>query len=171
MTIPDFIATSCLSVVSNPSPHLIVVLDEVQRKYDGLVKAFPFGRHHYAIKANPHPDILKLLQSLGSYFECASINEIRMCLAANVKPENILYGNPIKKVSEIVEAYEKGIRQFVFDSELELDKIVLHAPGSEVLCRIITDGSGAISPLSVKFPGSILINSKSIKSSSSMILI
>lgn len=150
MAIP-YPTASYFSDITHPTPHLVVVLDEVRKKYSSLVKAFPTGKHHYAIKANPHPDILRLLHSLGGYFECASINEIRMCLAVGIKPEDILYGNPIKKVGEIVEAYAKGIQQFVFDSELELEKIARHAPGSEVICRIITDGSGAVSPLSIKF--------------------
>lgn len=150
MAVPGYISRY-FDALSVPTPHLIVVLEKVESKYRELVKAFPEGKHHYAIKANPHPDILQRLHSLGCSFECASINEIRICLASNIHPDDILYGNPIKKVSEIIESYAKGIRQFVFDSEMELEKLAMHAPGSKVLCRIITDGSGALSPLSIKF--------------------
>ena len=133
------------------TPHLVIILDKVKEKLQALQAAMPLAHHHYAIKANPHPDVLKRLKALGAFFKCASINEIDMCIEAGAKPEDILYGNPLKKVSEIKEAYERGIRQYVFDADLELDKLIAHAPGSRVLCRIITDGLGAVSPLSIKF--------------------
>lgn len=133
------------------TPHLVVSLDRVRDKFHALCAAMPQARHHYAIKANPHPDILRQIRALGGYFECASIPEIDRCLGAGAKPEDILYGNPLKKASEIVAAYERGIRQYVFDAQLELEKLIEHAPGAKVICRIITNGSGAVSPLSIKF--------------------
>lgn len=133
------------------TPHLVVSLDVVEQKYRALDDAMPSAHHHYAIKANPHPDILKKLRELGSYFECASIQEIQMCLEVGVAASDILYGNPIKKISEIKQAFALGVEQYVFDAALELEKLVEHAPGAKVVCRITTDGSGAVSPLSVKF--------------------
>lgn len=111
----------------------------------------PQARHYYAIKANPHPQILNSLVSMGGYFEVASIGEIDMCLEAGAPPEKILYGNPLKKEKEILAAYRRGIREFVFDEFSELQKIARVAPGSRVICRIIADGKGAVSPLTVKF--------------------
>lgn len=133
------------------TPHLVVSLEKVKEKFNALREAMPHVHHHYAIKANPHPDILQNIHELGGYFECASIPEIDMCLVAGAKAEDILYGNPLKKTSEISAAYERGIRQFVFDAELELEKLIEHAPGARVICRIVTTGSGAVSPLSIKF--------------------
>lgn len=133
------------------TPHLVVSLDKVEEKFNALRAAMPLAHHHYAIKANPHPDILRKVLELGGYFECASIPEIDMCLAAGARPDAILYGNPLKKASEIKAAYERGIRQYVFDAELELEKLIEHAPGAKVICRIVTTGSGAVSPLSIKF--------------------
>ncbi len=95
--------------------------------------------------------MLKTLADLGGYFEVASVNEIDFCLNAGVSPEHILYGNPLKKEREIAEAYKRGIREYVFDEYSELEKISRAAPGSRVLCRIIADGKGAVSPLTIKF--------------------
>lgn len=134
-----------------PTPHLVVSLDRVREKFQALRTAMPKAHHHYAIKANPHHDILRALHAEGCYFECASLPEIEMCLAAGAQAEDLLYGNPLKKVSEIKAAYARGVRQFVFDAEQELEKLIIHAPGAKVICRIITDGLGAVSPLSVKF--------------------
>lgn len=144
--VSDFINT-----YTGNTPHLVLSLSKVREKYAALNNAMPQARHHYAIKANPHPDVLRLLVELGGYFECASVSEIDMCLTAGAKPQDILYGNPLKKVSEIKAAHERGICQYVFDAELELEKIIAHAPGAQVICRIVTDGIGAIAPLSIKF--------------------
>lgn len=150
MEIPASVS-SFISQYKGNTPHLVVSIDKVREKFVALHNAMPQARHHYAIKANPHPEILRHLQELGGYFECASITEIDMCLEAGAKPEDILYGNPLKKVSEITAAYARGIRQYVFDADLELEKLIFHAPGAKVICRIITDGIGAVSPLSIKF--------------------
>lgn len=145
-SVSDFI-----SDYTGDTPHLVVSLDKVDENYITLHSAMPEAHHYYAIKANPDRDILRRIQKQGGYFECASIPEIDMCLEVGVKPVNILYGNPLKKASEIQAAYARGIRQYVFDAEQELEKLIAYAPNSKVLCRIITDGVGAVSPLSVKF--------------------
>ncbi len=150
MNIPSSVS-SFIQNYQGHTPHLVVLLDKVKEKFGALSASMPQARHHYAIKANPHPDILRQVQALGGYFECASIPEIDMCLEAGAKAEDILYGNPLKKASEIAAAYARGIRQYVFDAELELEKLISHAPGAKVICRITTDGMGAVSPLSIKF--------------------
>lgn len=133
------------------TPYLAIDLAIVEHNYARLLAAMPEALHHYAIKANPHPDVLRRLNSLGGWFEVASVNEIECCLQAGVAPEKILYGNPLKKAAEIAKAYQLGIRRFVFDNILELQKIAVHAPQSSVICRIVTTGEGAVSPLTIKF--------------------
>lgn len=134
-----------------PTPYLLIDLDIVAYNYVRLCKAMPKARHYYAIKANPESQVLKTLIDLGGYFEVASVQEIDMCLAVGVPPEKILYGNPLKKEKEIEAAFVRGIREYVFDEYSELEKIARAAPGSKVICRIIADGKGAVSPLTIKF--------------------
>ena len=107
----------------------------------------------YAVKANPHPDILSLLAAEGAYFDCASFQEITIVLAAGGHPSNICFGSTLKKVTDIADAYKVGVRYFTFDAREELQKIADHAPGSNVCCRILTNdsGTGAQWPLSRKF--------------------
>jgi ornithine decarboxylase len=111
----------------------------------------PFARIFYAVKANPDPKILSTLGLLGSSFDCASVAEIEMALAAGAGPQDISFGNTIKKESDISRAFALGVRLFAFDSEAELRKLVRSAPGSDVFCRILTSGEGAEWPLSRKF--------------------
>jgi ornithine decarboxylase len=79
------------------TPCLVVDLDIVADAYRKLRTAVPTAGIYYAIKANPAPEILKLLVRLGSSFDTASVNEIDMVLAAGGSADRISYGNTIKK--------------------------------------------------------------------------
>ncbi|MCB1465009.1 MAG: ornithine decarboxylase, partial [Nitratireductor sp.] len=78
-------------------PCLVIDLDQVRRNYDAFRHALPESAIYYAVKANPHPEILRLLAGAGSNFDCASVAEINMALAAGATPDRISYGNTIKK--------------------------------------------------------------------------
>lgn len=140
-----------LKAFEGETPCLVLDLDKVDDNLSRLQACMPHAQHYYAIKANPNSDVLKTLCRNGSYFEVASVNEIQMCLDAGVKPDRILYGNPLKKSRQIRTAWDMGITQFVFDNIIELEKIAAAAPGAKVICRIIADGHGAVSPLTIKF--------------------
>jgi ornithine decarboxylase len=133
------------------TPFLVVDLDRVAENYQAMVAAFPQARIFYAIKANPAPQILRLLVSLGAHFDAASWEEIALCLEAGAAPERISFGNTIKKASAIRRAHEAGITLFVFDSAEELAKIAENAPGARVFCRLIVATEGAAFPLARKF--------------------
>lgn len=134
-----------------PTPCLVLDLAVVEENYHALANAMPDARIYYAVKANPAPEILALLARLGSHFDCASVTEIDLVQAMGVEPERISYGNTIKKQSDIAAAFARGVQQFAFDSEAELDKIAAVAPGARVFCRILTSNEGADWPLSRKF--------------------
>ena len=130
---------------------MVVDLDIVRDNYTAFERALPDTRVFYAVKANPAPEILELLARLGSSFDCASVAEIEMALAAGAGPERISFGNTIKKERDVAAAFELGVRLFAVDCEAEVDKIARAAPGSQVFCRILCDGAGADWPLSRKF--------------------
>ena len=132
-------------------PCLVVDLDIVRENYLGFARALPDTRVFYAVKANPAPELLSLLASLGSCFDTASLVEIEQALVAGASPERISFGNTIKKERDIARAFEMGIRLFAVDSAAEVEKIARVAPGSKVFCRILCDGAGAEWPLSRKF--------------------
>jgi ornithine decarboxylase len=133
------------------TPCLVIDLDVVADNYRRLRTAVPRAGIYYAVKANPAPEILKLLAKLGSSFDTASVNEIDMVLATGATAERISYGNTIKKKVDIAAAYGRGVRLYAFDSDAELGKIADAAPGSRVFCRILTSGVSADWPLSRKF--------------------
>ncbi len=132
-------------------PCLVVDLEVVRKNYDAFARVMPDSRIFYAVKANPAPEVLSLLASLGSAFDAASVAEIEMVLATGAGPERISYGNTIKKERDIARAFALGVRLFAVDCVEEVEKIARAAPGAKVFCRILTDGVGAEWPLSRKF--------------------
>jgi ornithine decarboxylase len=132
-------------------PCLVVDLDVVRDNYRAFAKALPDSRVFYAVKANPAPELLSLLVSLGSCFDTASVAEIEMVLAAGATAERISFGNTIKKERDIARAFALGVRLFAVDCKAEVEKIARAAPGAKVFCRFLFGCAGAEWPLSRKF--------------------
>ncbi len=132
-------------------PCVVVDLDIVRDNYEAFAKSLPDTSVYYAVKANPAPEILSLLESLGSSFDCASVGEIEMVLAAGADAGRISYGNTIKKERDIARAHTYGVDLFAVDCVEEVEKIARVAPGAKVFCRVLCDGDGAEWPLSRKF--------------------
>ncbi len=134
------------------TPFVIIDNRIIKQQYQELVKAFPFARVHYAVKANPDIRILAMLRDAGSNFDVASIYELDKILGLGVEPERCSYGNTIKKSRDIRYFFQKGIRLFATDSEADLRNIAQEAPGAKIYVRILTEGSHTADwPLSRKF--------------------
>ena len=83
------------------------------------------GRALYAVKANPSPDLIRILWDNGvTHYDVASIVEVRLVRSILPKAE-LCFMHPVKPKSSIAEAYHQhGCRTFSLDSEEELTKIV-----------------------------------------------
>ncbi len=132
-------------------PCVVVDLDIVEDNYRAFARSLPDTRVFYAVKANPAPEILRLLTRLGSCFDAASVQEMEMVLAAGATADRISFGNTIKKERDVARAFELGVRLFAVDCKAEVEKVARVAPGAKVFCRILCDGAGAEWPLSRKF--------------------
>jgi len=132
-------------------PTLVLSREAVRYQYRALASGLGSAHIHYAVKANPQREVLQTLISEGSGFDAASRGEIELCLSLGAKPEQISFGNTIKRASDIVFAYENGITLFAADAEAELEKIAAHAPGVQVYIRLLVGATGADWPLSRKF--------------------
>ena len=89
-----------------------------------FVEKFP-GRSLYAVKANPSPDLLRILWEAGvTLYDVASIGEVR--LVHDTLPDAVqCFMHPVKAEEAIAEAYfEHNVRTFSLDTPEELDKIV-----------------------------------------------
>jgi ornithine decarboxylase len=134
-----------------PTPCLVIDLETVRESHTRLREALPEARMYYAVKANPAPEIIRLLARAGAGFDVAGREEIELCLDQGARPELISYGNTVKKAKDIEFAFNAGVRRFTFDSEADLAAIAARAPGSTVSCRILLDSSGSQTPFGKKF--------------------
>ncbi|MFV0624564.1 type III PLP-dependent enzyme [Sphingomonas sp. ac-8] len=111
-----------------------------------FVEKFP-GRSMYAVKANPSPDLLRILFDSGiTHYDVASIAEVRL-VARTLPDATLCFMHPVKAEEAIAEAYfTHGVRTFSLDTLEELEKIVRATRGAEdlTLCvrlRVSSDHS------------------------------
>ena len=119
--------------------------------YRRLAAALPGTALHYAVKANPDPTLLAALARSGCRFDVASPAEITAALMAGAEPRDLVYSNPVKRREDVRFAARLGVDLFVVDSPGEVAKVAEAAPGSRVLCRLVTSGEGSDWPLSRKY--------------------
>ena len=118
-----------------------------------FVEQFP-GRSLYAVKANPSPELLRILWDSGvTHYDVASIGEVR--LVAETLPEAVqCFMHPVKAEEAIAEAYGLGVRTFSLDTMDELEKIVRATDGAtdlNLLVRIRVSSDHAKLSLASKF--------------------
>ena len=121
------------AVVRASAPDQPVILNRphaAARAARFFLEKFP-GKSLYAVKANPSPDLLRVLWDSGvTHYDVASIAEVR--LVRSTLPEAVLcFMHPVKTPRAIREAYaEHGCKVFSLDSQDELDKIVEATDGA-----------------------------------------
>ena len=133
------------------TPLLVIDKQQLIAEYQRFRRLLPRVRLFYAIKANPHPDIIKTLGDMGGSFDVASEGEMRHVLAQGVSPDRIIFANTIKRPDALVFAKKNKVNLVTFDNEPELYKIAKYAPGTRVLCRMKVSNLGSIVELSLKF--------------------
>ena len=102
-----------------------------------FVEKFP-GKSLYAVKANPSPDLLRILWDSGvTHYDVASLGEVR--LVADTLPNAVLcFMHPVKAEEAIEEAYfTYGVRTFSLDTQDELDKIMRATRGATDLSLLV----------------------------------
>ena len=115
------------SVVRALAPDEPVILNRphaAARAARFFAEKFP-GKSLYAVKANPSPDLLRVLWGAGiTHFDVASIAEVRLVREALPDAE-LCFMHPVKTARAIREAYfEHRVKTFSLDTVEELEKIV-----------------------------------------------
>jgi ornithine decarboxylase len=130
---------------------IIMDVDVVEKNYFRIKNSLERSVIYYAVKSNSEQKILERLVKLGSSFDIASVGELDLMISLGADPQNMSFGNTIKKAKDIKYAYEKGIRIFVADEFREVEKIAENAPNSKVFVRIQMGESDSDWPLTKKF--------------------
>jgi len=130
---------------------ILVDLGDIIRQFHRWKKNLPRIVPYYAIKCNPCPIIIELLDKLGCCFDCASQQEILQTINLGVKPAKIIFANPCKPVDYIKFSRSNDVDLLVVDSCYELFKIKLYHPEAEILVRIQVDDSKSLCKFNCKF--------------------
>lgn len=117
-----------------------------------FLKGFP-GKTLYAVKANPHPDVIRTLYQAGiKNFDTASLREVQ--LVKEVAPDATCYFMAICKLVGAAETafYQYGVRDFVADHLSELERLLAFAtPETTIHIRLKAFDPASLFELSSKF--------------------
>ena len=151
------------AVVRSISPDEAIILNRphaAARAARFFAEKFP-GTSMYAVKANPSPDLIRVLWDNGiSHYDVASIGEVRLVRETLGDAPKLCFMHPVKTASAVREAYfEHGVKTFSLDTLAELEKIVaatttpegVAAPDLQLLVRLRVSSEHSELSLAAKF--------------------
>lgn len=112
MSLFAFDDTACLDLAQRHGTPLFAYSAPVAaRSFGALRGVLPERvRLAYAVKANPHPELLRCFAELGASFDCASGGELRRVAALQLEPGRTFYAGPGKRTEELSLALSMGVR-------------------------------------------------------------
>lgn len=142
------------------TPLFIVDHKKLRDNYQTFKKYLPRVQCYYAIKANPHPEIIKTLFLEGSSFDVASYNEF-MQVYKFIKHfeetdqdffiwDKIIFSNTIKD-KETLRKIKRYKPLATFDNNEELKKIKDHCSTAGLILRLKVPDLGSQVEMSSKF--------------------
>ena len=92
------------------TPQYVYDRETIEKRAVELLNMKSISRVNYAMKANSHPDILRLLFKKGLSFDCVSLAEIEYLQknVPEVKGSNIVFTPNFAPIGEYIKAYELG---------------------------------------------------------------
>ncbi|MFH1590141.1 MAG: type III PLP-dependent enzyme [archaeon] len=139
-------------VEKHGTPIYIVSKSKIIENYNRINNALPAVHIYYAIKANPHKEILKTLHKIGADFDVASKGEIMQTVSIGANPkDDLIFADPVKDPKHIEYAHSIGLDDFTYDNESEIIQLGRYAPDTNVHIRIKVSNEGSTAHLSKKF--------------------
>jgi len=124
------------------APFNVVDLGAIIRQHIRWTSLLPMVHPFYAVKCNPDPTIVRLLDALGASFDCASQREFDLLLANGIDvADKVVFSHPCKHPLHLEYAQQIGVDLCTFDNEWEIEKIANHHPRCQALLRIQVDDS------------------------------
>jgi ornithine decarboxylase len=133
------------------TPLLVLDADRVTAQLLELRRHLPDVDIHVALKALPHPALIRAVDAFGASFDVASRGELDQLEGEGVTIGRCVHTHPVKSVAELTGAYLRGIRTFVVDDPGEVDKFAGLPADARVLVRLSFPNPDAAADLSAKF--------------------
>jgi ornithine decarboxylase len=149
--IREQVALSAAQTVDYDQPVLVMSMQRLRANARRFIAAMPRVRPHFAVKANPDKDILRIFKEEGTCFEIASIAELDAMVTLGADMETVFYSNPIKSPQSIKHAADHGVIWYCVDTHEEVEKIAMINPQAKLYLRIAVSNEGSSWPLAGKF--------------------
>ena len=146
-----YYGTVTIATEIKETPFLLLNREVIRQKFEEFRETAGNARIFYSVKANPHRDVIELLQKLGADFEVSSEKELSLLIKQGISPQRIISSNPVKSNAFIRAAYNVGVKFFAFDSHSELERLSKLAPDSKVYVRLSVSNKDSQWSLSKKF--------------------
>ncbi|MBS0456988.1 MAG: bifunctional aspartate kinase/diaminopimelate decarboxylase [Proteobacteria bacterium] len=126
-----------LALAGQGTPRYVYDLACVRRRARELAALAVVDRRFYALKANPHPAILRALAAEGFGFECVSGGELAHVFAVlpGLDPGRVLFTPSFAPRAEYADALGRGVR-VTLDSAVPLARWPELFAGRDVILRI-----------------------------------
>ena len=104
------VTASALAERAGDTPLFVYSSEHLRARVEALRSAMPKRLAiHYAMKGNPFPPVLALMNGLVDGFDVASGGELELALAAGVDPRRISFAGPGKRDRELERAISLGV--------------------------------------------------------------
>jgi ornithine decarboxylase len=154
-SLPRFTAaTRAIEALKPDVPLYLLQPEKFAAAAKTFLDGFP-GDVLYAVKSNPHPYALQLLWNAGvRHFDTASLGEIE-AVKTLLPDATCHFMAPVRLGGQAAEAFRRhGVRDFVIDSDSELDKLLAETgePGAlRIFVRLVASLGGALLEMSSKY--------------------
>jgi len=119
------------------TPFYFYDLELLKKTLDAIKNAAPKEYHiHYALKANAHPTLLKLIKDAGMGADCVSGNEVKRAVECGFESSKIVFAGVGKSDKEINYALDHSIFCFNAESTHELEILNLLAGQKNIKANI-----------------------------------
>ncbi|MCZ6772750.1 MAG: pyridoxal-dependent decarboxylase, exosortase A system-associated [Proteobacteria bacterium] len=99
-----------IAMQAGQTPFYAYDRDRMTTRVAALRQAMPSDLHiHYAMKANPMPEVVAHLAGLVDGLDVASAGELRVALATGIDPQTVSFAGPGKRDAELEYAIDEGI--------------------------------------------------------------
>jgi len=105
------------------TPFYVYDSSVIRSQVATLKQALPQQIHlHYAMKANPMPEVVQLLESITDGLDVASHGELAVALGTGIAPEKVSFAGPGKSPQDLAAAIAGGVI-INLESEIEMRRV------------------------------------------------
>ncbi|MDE2333818.1 MAG: diaminopimelate decarboxylase [Rhodospirillales bacterium] len=118
------------------TPAWVYGAGTIRARLAHLRRTFAPTRVHYAVKANDHLAVLRLMAQGGAGADVVSEGEMRRALAAGIAPAHMVFSGTGKTRAELEAALAAGVGQINAESAGEIDMIAAAAAATGRTARV-----------------------------------